>query len=49
MINAKNREYFKLFRVPAFGNLELLKASYQTHIFPLSHSKLFAAHVALRP
>jgi hypothetical protein len=38
-------ECFKLFCVAAFGNLELLKASYQTHVFPRHWNETYVIQV----
>lgn len=46
MRRAKNEaEKFKLFRTPAFRNLEFLKVSYQTHVYPRHWNETYVIQV----
>jgi len=46
MINAKiEPENFKLFRVPAFSDLEFVKVSNQTHVFPRHWNETYVVQV----
>src|SRR5574341_2316572 len=39
------QEYFKLSRLPEFDNLELLQASYSTHVFPRHWNETFVIQI----